>query len=91
VYSFGNILYHILTGVYPFEKQKSESVREQVIAGERPHIPISVINSTDPFDQAMVKAIQMCWIHDPKERASARQIQEFIIDELQRLGVKEEK
>ena len=90
MYSFGNILYHILTGIYPFEKQKSEKARERVMAGERPHIPSSVQNSTDPFDQAMLKAIQMCWIHEPKKRASARQIQEFIIHELQRLGVKED-
>mmetsp|Transcript_42420 Transcript_42420/g.47915 ORF Transcript_42420/g.47915 Transcript_42420/m.47915 type:complete len:567 (-) Transcript_42420:88-1788(-) len=90
VYSFGNVLYSVLTGGYPFEKEKSKKAQKRIQAGERPEIPISIRNSTNPFDQTMLKAIDMCWIQDPKKRASARQIQEFITSELQRLGVKED-
>jgi len=90
VYSFGNVLYSVLTGGYPFEKEKSKKAQKRIQAGERPKIPISIRDSTDPFDQTMLKAIEMCWIQDPKKRASARQIQQFITSELQRLGVKED-
>jgi serine/threonine protein kinase len=89
IYSFGNILYSVLTGGYPFQHEKSEKAQSRVKDGERPEIPSSIQESTDPFDLAMLKAIEMCWIQDPIKRASARQIQEFIISELQRLGVEE--
>ncbi|MGK3742651.1 MAG: hypothetical protein ACI8RD_012935 [Bacillariaceae sp.] len=79
----------VLTGEYPFEDEKSEKAQSRIKDGERPEIPSSIQDSTDPFDRAMLKAIEMCWIQDPRKRASARQIQEFIISELQRLGVKE--
>ena len=83
-------MYTVLTGGYPFPKDKSEKAQDKIKAGERQHISSSYRNSADPFDQAMVKAIEMCWIQDPKKRASAREIQKFITSELQRLGVKED-
>jgi len=90
MYSFGNVLYSVLTGQSPFEAEESEDAQELIIAGERPAIPISFQSSTNPFDRAMIKAIEMCWIHEPKKRASARQVQQFITAELERLGVKKD-
>jgi serine/threonine protein kinase len=90
VYSLGNVLYSILTSKSPFGKEKSEKVAKKVQEGKRPPIPQSMQNSTDPFDQAMLKAINMCWIHDPEKRATARQVQNFITSELSRLGVKDD-
>ena len=90
IYSFGNILFSVLTGGYPFAHENSEKAQSRIKDGERPEIPSSVQESTDLFDRAMLKAIEMCWIQDPTKRASARKIQEFIVSELQRLGVKED-
>jgi hypothetical protein len=75
----------------PFKDIKdSKSARTKIIAGERPHIPSSYRNSTDPFDQALLKLIDLSWIHEPKKRASARELQKFIISELERLGVEKD-
>jgi serine/threonine protein kinase len=88
VYSLGNVLYGILTQLWPFEELKTDKkAREKVKKGERPSIDNGILNSTDPFDQAMLKAIEMCWIQDPVKRASAREVQTFIAGELERLGV----
>jgi hypothetical protein len=85
----GNIFYSLMTGTWPFEhEKKSKDARKMIKKGERPAFKPALLNSTDPFDQAMIKSIQMCWIHDPEERASARQVQNFIRTELDRLGVK---
>jgi hypothetical protein len=84
----GNILYCILTLKYPFEHEKPKEIFKKVIEGKRPAIPPQILNTTDPYDQTMLKAIEMSWIHDPKERASARQIQEYILSALKRLNVK---
>jgi hypothetical protein len=84
----GNVFYSLMTGIWPFEDMsKSKDAQKKIKKGERPAFEPSLLNSTDPFDQAMIKSIQMCWIHDPEERASARQVQDFIKTELDRLGV----
>ena len=90
IYSFGNVLYGVLTGKYPFEKEKSKKARNMVKEGERPIISSSIQKSKDPFDRAMIEAIEMCWIQNPKKRASAREVQKFVLSELQKLGVHED-
>ena len=57
------------------------------MAGERPHLDESLKTSKDPFVQALIRAMNMCWIHDPKKRATARQVEKFIDSELVRLGI----
>lgn len=84
----GNILYCILTLRYPFEHVKAKEVSQKVMEGERPEIPPQILNSTDPYDQTMLKAIEMSWVHDQTQRASAREIQKFILATLKRLNVK---
>jgi hypothetical protein len=78
----GNILYSILTQQYPFEHETIKVTAQKVMAGERPVMPQMYLNSTDPFDQAMVKAINMCWVQDPKERATAMEVQKHIVSTL---------
>ena len=91
MFSLGNVLYSILTRKVPFENEKRDKVPELVMRGGRPKIAQAILESQDPFDQSMLKAIQMCWIQDPKERATARQVQRFITSELERLGVQQSK
>ena len=88
VYSLGNIFYAILTGRRPFERKNVKESQKKVIAGERPIISNEIRNSTDPFDKAMLQAIFKCWIQNPEDRASAREVQKFISSELTRLGVR---
>lgn len=84
----GNVFYVILTGLWPFENVKKEKTAQKMIQeGKRPEISETILNSTDPFDRAMLKAIEMCWIQDPDQRATARQVQKFLQGELEKLGV----
>lgn len=90
VYSLGNVLFAILTKQWPFEEvEDDKKARRRIKNGERPAIPDPIRNSTDPFDKAMLHAIEMCWIQNPVERASAREVQDYMTKELKRLGVKE--
>ena len=88
VYSMGNILFCILTLLYPFEHEKDKVVYKKVIGGARPEIPPQILNSTDPFDQTMLQAIEMSWRQNPTERASAREVQDLMLAALKRLKVK---
>lgn len=87
IYSLGNIFYAIVTGLWPYDHQNVKEAQRKVIAGETPVISQEFLDSSDPFDQAMLKAIYKCWVRDPTKRASAREVQQFIGDELKRLGV----
>eukprot|EP00529_Nitzschia_sp_RCC80_P011403 CAMPEP_0113502832 /NCGR_PEP_ID=MMETSP0014_2-20120614/33800_1 /TAXON_ID=2857 /ORGANISM="Nitzschia sp." /LENGTH=632 /DNA_ID=CAMNT_0000397717 /DNA_START=251 /DNA_END=2149 /DNA_ORIENTATION=+ /assembly_acc=CAM_ASM_000159 len=86
VYSMGNIIYEVLTNLGPFEEFETKIARKMVKAGHKPPFPDSILNSTDPFDKAMIHSIEMCWVRDPKKRASAREVQRYITGELKRLG-----
>jgi serine/threonine protein kinase len=88
VYSMGNIFYSILTGLLPFEEEKdTKKVPSLVKGGGRPPISSNVLNSTDPFDQVLLNATYRCWVQDPMERASAREIQRYLEGTLLRLGI----
>lgn len=89
VYSLGNVFYVLLTKLYPFEDldESSEDVQKKIMKRSRPHIGHKFNESDDPFTQALIKTINMCWVHDPIERASSLEVQQFLQSELKRQGV----
>ena len=88
IYSMGNIFYILIAKLWPFEElDNDKKARTKIKNGERPSIPKEIAESTDPFDIALVKALQMCWIQDQKKRATAREVEKFLDKELLRLGV----
>mmetsp|Transcript_1143 Transcript_1143/g.2697 ORF Transcript_1143/g.2697 Transcript_1143/m.2697 type:complete len:561 (+) Transcript_1143:16-1698(+) len=88
VYSLGNVMYGLLTGLYPFDDMSDdEGVQKKIIGGERPPVPEDVFNSQEPFTLALTKAMEMCWRHNPRKRASAREVQHFLEEQLDSLGV----
>ena len=88
IYSMGNVFYTILTGLWPFEKEKD--ARQQIIEGKRPYIARRFKESNDPADHAMLKAISMCWKQDPANRATAKEVVSVFYEALIALGIKPE-
>ena len=85
MYSIGNVIYGILTGKYPFEKLNGKQARRKIRRGERPPIDDTYKDSKDPYIQSLLKCISMCWVQEPKDRASSGRLLDFITDELKRL------
>jgi serine/threonine protein kinase len=96
VYSFGNVLYVLLMLEWPFSEvdyeeedcdadDYSKFIGDQVIQGRRPFIPDDVWNSSNAVEQALVMAIRMCFEPDPKKRVSARQVETFLISQLEKI------
>jgi hypothetical protein len=87
VYSLGNIYYAILTGKHPFGGMKQKVAQQKIIDGDRPLIPKELQENEDPFDQALLKVVDMCWKEDPPNRATARQVQTVLGQALKQLGI----
>merc|ERR1712151_267848 len=83
VYSMGNIFYVLLTKEWPFDGMKDKAAQHEVKHGRPPPISTSIRNSTDPYTQALIKAAEMCWVYDPQERPSAREVESFLSRSLQ--------
>ena len=85
VYSAGNVLYYLLTETKPFDDEDQKLAKKIVMKGKRPHIPSRLMKSEHPVDIALMKAMDLCWTHDPKDRPSAKMIAAFLEEEREKL------
>jgi len=78
IYSFGHILYFILTGHAPYtspNKLSISQIKQSIKEGNHSTIKEQYLNSTDPATQNLVHLILKCWEHNPQDRPSAVEIQ----------------
>jgi len=78
VWSLGSIIHHILTGNKVWKELKKDKAQQSVIDGKLPRISSVILNSTDPVDVLLMKARDMCYVYDPRKRATARQVAAFL-------------
>jgi serine/threonine protein kinase len=83
IYSLGNILYMLLQEEWPFGDVKSADAQEMIRKGGRPSIYIDIWNSTDPVTVLLKKAMFRCHEQEPKDRWTARQVEQFLNQGLQ--------
>ncbi len=69
MYALGCLALQLFTGQAPWHGQHEWDVRRQVLAGERPNIPVSV-----PDDVA--RLLELCWRHTPASRPTAGEVVE---------------
>ena len=90
VYSVGNILFSLMDR-WPYEdfyKEKSiDAVSKHIVRGDRDALSAELLESTDPIDVAIRTAMNMCWVHDWRERPSAKDIAQFLLGEKSRVGI----
>ena len=85
-WSMGHILYMILTNKFTFDEEKidMEDVQQLILAGVRPKIDDKILQSHDPVDKAFLKAIDMCWVQDWRERYTSVEIRDYLAMELKK-------
>lgn len=78
VYSYGNMVYGILTGLWTFYEDEDDSVvQSKVINGKRAYVdPRYKTNSYG--EMALVEIMERCWVHDPKDRADIFEVVKFL-------------
>ena len=84
VFMMGNLLYLILTGLYIFEQPylNVTEAGKELVEGRRSRFPDHILSSNETSIMAMKKAIEMSWVHNWKERSSARSISDYLIAQL---------
>jgi serine/threonine protein kinase len=79
IYSLGNIFYFLLVGERVFSELDNDDVYDLVKKGERSPIPSKFTTmSEDPVHKAIIKAIEMCWIQDPEDRATSKEVAKYL-------------
>lgn len=78
VWALGNMLYNVLLNKWVFEKMSTNQAKQRIMNGKHSLIPTKVRNSTDQYERAMLKAIEMAWTFDPKDRPKAREIAKYL-------------
>ena len=78
VWSLGTILYQILVGDKVWSDYDDDAARDLVAGGRLPEINASMLNGSDPVHGILRGALDMCFTYDPSERASAREVANFL-------------
>jgi serine/threonine protein kinase len=86
VFSLGNIFYMLLMMELPFQELTAQDAAEKIKTGERPSFYEDVWDSPDPYIQALKSAMIMCHHHNATQRATARQVETFLKDQLLIIG-----
>jgi serine/threonine protein kinase len=85
VFSLGNIFYMLLQGEWPFEEVSSETAAELVKNGTRPTIYLDLWYSDDPVNMVLKEVMMICHAQDPKERATARDVETILKQKMREL------
>jgi serine/threonine protein kinase len=86
VFSLGYVLYFLLTYNLPFVDMKTEEANDHVAQGGRLIVTDEeILGSTHLFDMTVLKAMDMCFVYDPKKRPSAREVANFLNRAVQRI------
>ena len=86
----GNVFYVLLTSKWPWDGVKEEEAQRLVIEGKRPVVDESIKTSDDAVDKVLLKAMEMCFVHDPSKRASASEVLDFLASEMATLNASEQ-
>jgi len=83
VFSYGNLLYNLLTGLWNFYElgDSEEVIQEAILDKKRPYIDPRYRNRTFA-ESALVNLIEKCWEHRAKDRPSIFQVMEYLREAL---------
>eukprot|EP00980_Cylindrotheca_fusiformis_P021777 scaffold8600_cov111-Cylindrotheca_fusiformis.AAC.9 len=87
VWALGSIFVELLTGKGVWHGYTVKKAQAKIAAGELPPISSKLLNSTDPVDQVLLKAIDLCYVYEPRDRPKAGVVVDFLKKEAKGLGV----
>lgn len=89
VFSLGNILWSIVTGENVYTDLGTSEVKDLVKSGQFVDIPAEARQKLTVFEQAIVKAMDMCLVIDVKKRSTSIEVEKYLHKKLKEYGVSE--
>lgn len=83
IFSLGNVFYVILFKRMPFEDVKTSDMQRLIRHGVRDELPLDMDNT---IHKIFAQVIHMCWKHDWRERATAKEIANYLAQSLDLLN-----
>ena len=84
VWSFGSVLYHLLTGIRAWSRagMKKDAVQAAILAGGLPDLGSDLRRGggDTPVDALLLEALAMCQAYNVTDRATARDVAGFLAD-----------
>ncbi|CAJ1968768.1 unnamed protein product [Cylindrotheca closterium] len=87
VWALGSIFVEIVSGQSAWHGYKDEAAQQEIVNGKLPPFQQYIQTPSDPINQVLLKAIEMCYIYDAKDRPKAGVVLEYLKKEAKRLGV----
>lgn len=85
VFSFGNNLYALLTGLWNFyDNDNDDEVQKLVVAGERARVDPRWKTERSSIESKLVEVMEQCWEQDPTKRIDIFTVIELLRDVQQR-------
>ena len=83
MYSYGNIIYSLLTGLWPFYDELARTVdpgkrREAIYNGARPYIDEALSQTTNQVEKQLLHIMKQCWHTDPMKRPSMEDVVDIL-------------
>jgi hypothetical protein len=75
----------LLRGYKAFDSLTDEHSQVLVKTGSRPTIYLDILYDNHPIMQVLRDAMVMCYEHDPAVRASAREVEAFLMGKMREL------
>ena len=85
VYSFGNNIYALLTGLWPFYSEDDQMAQKKILAGELPFVDDRYRNRSIA-EGRLVQVMEECWKFDPKDRIDIFHVVERLRDALDEIN-----
>jgi hypothetical protein len=85
VYMMGNVMYYVFTKQWLFINKSVADSINAMLKKKRSAFPSGLDLTTIPANKAMHKAILMAWHHDPRTRLKARDIRDYLLQQLSKI------
>ena len=77
----------IISGESAWNGYDDEAAQQEIVKGMLPPFHQYIATPSDPINQVLLKAIEMCYVYDAKDRPKAGDILEYLEKEAMRLAV----
>ena len=87
VWALGSIFVEVISGLPVWFGYENEVAQKAILEGIQPPFREQIKNPSDPINEVLLKAIDMCWVYKAKDRPKAGVVLEYLKKESKRIGV----